>query len=67
MIGRIPYLYLNIYIGLREFDKAQPHYQKVWDIFSTLTPEQAYYKFYLNSITRYLVETHQYKKPIHCF
>ncbi|MGX7688210.1 tetratricopeptide repeat-containing sensor histidine kinase [Flectobacillus roseus] len=62
MIGRIPYLYLNIYIGLREFDKAQPHYQKVWEIFSKLSPEQAYYKFYLNSITRYLIETHQYKK-----
>ncbi len=57
--GRIPYLYIMIYLNLKQYEKAKPYYQKVL-ILNRSEPKENIHQMYINhAVIRYLLETKQ--------
>lgn len=60
--GRIPYLYVMIYLELKQLDKAKPYFKKLL-LLNRSEPKENIHQMYLNhAIIRYYLDTKQPEK-----
>ena len=59
---RIPYLFFNLYMDMKEYNKAVPYYNEMLRFHEQVGPNPVYLIYLSHSIIRYLMHTKQYKQ-----